>query len=148
MKAFLFTLDALVALSIMIIISTSVFVYSQQKTSDARLVELNQLGYDYLKMWAGNESNLRTDAVAQDYLDMLNAKTGLNFSTTKPADGKVIARSVAYVYPPVCGLTGAYPSEQQNLELSEADFDKCVNDADKAQNHLNESKREIWVVVP
>lgn len=149
MKAFILTIDALFCLALMLIISTSVFVYSQHQTSDARLVQLNQLGRDYLRMWAANESNLRTASVETAYLAQLKIKTGFDFKTVlDPANPPRLAvRSVVYAYPPVCGLTGAYPSELQDLELNKDDA--CLNGLAQSQlSNWTKVRKEIWVVVP
>jgi hypothetical protein len=100
-------------------------------------------------MWAANESNLRDPNVETTYLAQLKIKTGFEFLTAYPTNPpKLAVRSVVYVYPPVCNLTGAYPSEKQSLELNLIDFNYCVKGDGRAQNHLNDVKKEIWVVVP
>ncbi|MFH0922639.1 MAG: hypothetical protein V1811_01115 [Candidatus Micrarchaeota archaeon] len=143
-KAFILTIDALFCLALMLILSTSIFVYSHHQTSDSRLVQLNVLARDYLRLgghnvWFENSVN---------YTTLFQPKTGIELTTTKPITDKQMVHAVIYKYPAVCGaINGTFPSNGQVIPLSKADADACLLSSDLLANG-GLVKAEVWAVLP
>lgn len=123
MKAFIFTLDALFALSLMVLATTAVFVYAQQSTSDSRLAQLNQLGRDYLEL---NEIGVGTSA------DRFAELTGLNVTQAQPSGEAV--RAALYSYPALCGGRASVPAG-----------DPCLSQDLTAGYFV---PKQAWVLIP
>ncbi len=91
-KAFLFTIDAILALGLITIVAYSLIALNIQPLYDEKIFALEKLGRDY--------SNLATDGltIAPALLD------GKTVYTAKPqaSNAQVIVRSVLFKYPKLC----------------------------------------------
>ena len=142
MRGFILTIDALFCLALMVVLSTTVFMYSQQKTSDSMLPQLNQLGRDYLQL------SSRAAVTMAQYNAVFKNKTGIGFVDAEPVSpSRQMVHAAMYAYPAVCGVVNGTPGAATTVSL--AKNDPCLNESDLDAYASGELvKTEVWVVLP
>jgi len=126
-KGFLFTIDALASLAIIIVAASAVIAFNQAEPAQPHA--LYSLARDYLE-----EKYLVDSGLSAAYFKYL---TGFNASEN-PTGGTLVARGTLFVYP---GVLASCNCSENPCWLSAGTDDSCLY----AQENLNNSLKQVWV---
>ena len=129
-RGFIFTIDALLGVAMVIVLITMIAFYSPPAGVNGKYFELEQLGYDSLS--ASFESGVTlTD-------ENFTALTGLrrfdNASAAQAGGGALIARARYYNYPALCGCA--------SFPCSKSAGEPCLSSQDLV---AGADYSEVWV---
>jgi hypothetical protein len=132
-RAFVFTVDALLALALVSSLFIVFALTAPQPSRAQKYFELEQLGFDSLAL---QHDDYAPQAVSGADFEKL---TGLHRFDSPPKDAAVAVRARYYHYPALCGCAPPLTS----CTVSRSDY--CLNSSDAGLGVYGGNHSEVWV---